>query len=296
MTKQASEAKAKQRRELGDTIKRLAQEIAEGNGDEVYDRFLTWMSKLHRYSFGNIALAQWQWSARQAEDPSLPELSYLGSYKALQKVGRQVRKGERGLAIFVPWQLRGRVVEDEETGEQTFQPPRTIFRIGHVFDISQTDGDEVPRFVMDTPAIADALPTLLDLAASDGILVDFTDTGAAEGISLGGRIKIQESSPPGIQAHTLIHELAHEYLHQTGGRRPEEQGLIEGEAEGTAVVVLRALGVDVASNSAAYIRGHGCTAEGIIRSMDRIARTARKILDAFTPEPTPAEEEASEVS
>ena len=130
---------------LRKTVMELADAIANGDGDATFDRYLDWMSNLHGYSWGNICLASWQWAARQEADPSLPPLSHLGSYRRWQRAARQVRKGEKGLAILVPWALKGKTVIDARTGEEDYLPPKTVFRVGHVFDISQTDGDEIPN-------------------------------------------------------------------------------------------------------------------------------------------------------
>lgn len=272
---------------LRKTVLELADAIANGDGDATFDRYLDWMSNLHGYSWGNICLASWQWSARQKGEPSLPQLSHLGSYRRWQKAGRQVRKGEKGLAILVPWALKGKTVIDKVTGEEDYLPPKTVFRVGHVFDISQTDGDEVPNFKRDLGQdMATVIPDLVRLAQDEGIEVIFAPTGTANGSSAGGKITIHPERPPGIQVQTLVHELAHELLHQRRSDRHQvlqDRALVEGEAEAVSVVVMRALGHDVASNGAAYIRNHGADASLILRSLERIADTAKRVLDALDP-------------
>ena len=272
---------------LRKTVMELADAIANGDGDATFDRYLDWMSNLHGYSWGNICLASWQWAARQEADPSLPPLSHLGSYRRWQRAARQVRKGEKGLAILVPWALKGKTVIDARTGEEDYLPPKTVFRVGHVFDISQTDGDEIPNFKRDLGAsMADVIPYLTAFAGSEGIEVVFAPTGTANGSSHGGKITIHPERPPGIQVQTLVHELAHELLHQRRSDRHQvlqDRALVEGEAEAVSVVVMRALGHDVASNGAAYIRNHGADASLILRSLERIADTAKRVLDALDP-------------
>ena len=272
---------------LRTTVLELADAIANGDGDATFDRYLDWMSSLHGYSWGNICLASWQWAARQKDDPSLPPLSHLGSYRRWQRAARQVRKGEKGLAILVPWALKGKTVIDEMTGEEDYLQPRTIFRVGHVFDISQTDGDEIPNFKRDLGQdMATVIPHLVRLAQDEGIEVVFAPTGTANGCSAGGKVTIGSDRPPGIQVQTLVHELAHELLHQRRSDRHQvlqDRALVEGEAEAVSVVVMRALGHDVASNGAAYIRNHGADAQLILRSLERIADTAKRVLGALDP-------------
>ena len=176
---------------------------------------------------------------------------------------------------------------DARTGEEEYLPPKTVFKVGHVFDISQTDGAEIPNFKRDLGAsMADVIPYLTAFAESEGIEVTFAPTGTANGSSHGGKITISSDRPPGIQVQTLVHELAHELLHQRRSDRHQflqDRALVEGEAEAVSVVVMRALGHDVASNGAAYIRNHGADASLILRSLERIADTAKRVLDALDP-------------
>jgi hypothetical protein len=86
-----------------------------------------------------------------------------------------------------------------------------------------------------------------------------------------------------------VHELAHELLHQRHTDKHkilQDNALIEGEAESVSVVVMRAMGHDVSSNGAAYIRSHGADAKLILRSLERITDTARQLLDAIHPDTT----------
>lgn len=269
------------------TVLELADAVANGDGDATFDTYLTWISHLRGYSWGNICLMSWQWSDRQAQAPTLPPISHVASYRRWQKLDRQVRKGERGLAILVPWVLKGKTVIDDVTGEEEYLPPKTVFKVGHVFDISQTDGTDMPNFKRDLgDDLATAIPHLIRLAQEEGIEVTFSPTGTANGSSEGGRITISSDRPPGIQVQTLVHELAHELLHQRRSGRhrvPQDRALAEGEAEAVSVVVMRALGHDVASNGAAYIRNHGADAPLILRSLERIADTAKRVLGAVDP-------------
>ena len=84
----------------------------------------------------------------------------------------------------------------------------------------------------------------------------------------------------------LAHELAHEILHQRERARAGKRGRAqthaerETEAEGTSYVVMRALGM--ASKAPAYIAWNGGDGAAVLRSMARIQRAARTILDAAT--------------
>lgn len=72
-----------------------------------------------------------------------PDATEVNGYRAWQALGRQVRKGEAGIAILAPAGTSAGKTEPETTepgedGEQV----RQFFRITYVFDISQTDPAE----------------------------------------------------------------------------------------------------------------------------------------------------------
>jgi len=69
------------------------------------------------------------------------------------KLGRHVKKGERGLKIVVPMKYRKDSLADDEND-------RIFFRVSHVFDVSQTDGEPLPEPIEVTgdPGILSSLP------------------------------------------------------------------------------------------------------------------------------------------
>ncbi len=77
-----------------------------------------------------------------------------GTWKS---VGRQVRKGEHGIAILAPIVRRLRIDDEGEDGsERVLVAHPTAFRLARVFDIAQTDGEPLPevinRLIGDAPA------------------------------------------------------------------------------------------------------------------------------------------------
>ena len=55
-----------------------------------------------------------------------------------------MRKGEKGIAILAPIVSRTRVTDDETGDENVLVGLPRAFRITYVFDIEQTDGEELP--------------------------------------------------------------------------------------------------------------------------------------------------------
>jgi antirestriction protein ArdC len=89
-----------------------------------------------------------------------PDATVVAGFNKWKSLGRFVKKGEKAIAIFAPCKYKTKV-EDEKGDEQVIHSIRG-FRVVHVFDISQTEGDEVP----DLDAVR---PRLLDGEAPEGI-------------------------------------------------------------------------------------------------------------------------------
>src|SRR5438132_828208 len=117
----------------------LLQQLTEGvealTNSEEWLRYLDVQRRFHRYSFGNCLLIAFQ----------NPDATQVAGFRRWRELDRQVRRGEKGIAILAPI-VRRLKVEDEVTGEeQTIVSAPRAFRVVHVFDVSQTDGDELPE-------------------------------------------------------------------------------------------------------------------------------------------------------
>ena len=187
-----------------------------------------------------------------------PEATRVAGYRTWQSLGRQVRRGERGIAILAPLT---RTVPDD-TGDEARQIVMG-FRVVHVFDISQTDGEalpeiELPEVQLDDDALFDRL---IEAASRAGVEVswlhgDDPRLDGARGIYNGERrdIALAEGPPIASQARTLIHELAHFCDHAAndwqfvGGR-----SLCEIVAESATYLVGSGLGVELQEASTVYV-------------------------------------------
>ena len=101
-------------------------------------------SKFHRYSFNNHLMIFLQ----------RPDTTVVAGFKRWKSLGRFVKKGEKGIAIFAPCRYKTKV-EDESGDEQVIDSIRG-FRVVHVFDISQTEGDDLPDLDAVRPKLLDA--------------------------------------------------------------------------------------------------------------------------------------------
>ena len=261
-------------------IEKLAEGISNLTTSEEWQRHLDFQSKFHRYSFNNVLLI-----AAQCH-----EGSQVAGFNAWRKMNRFVRKGEKAIWILAPMVYKN---TDAEDGEDD----RVIrgFKFVPVFDVAQTDGEELPTVCkrLDGDDPAGHYTTLLGVARSIGFTVeDHEFDGSTNGDCTHSehRIRVETRNTPAQRVKTLAHEIAHALLHE----QFDSRALAELEAESTAYVVCQALGIDSSDYSFGYVAtwaGSGDQAvSGIKASCERIQRTAATILRAFEPA---AQEEAA---
>jgi len=157
---------------------------------------------LSRFSMGNIL-----WLMFQAEEREQPMPSLLMTYKAWQRLDRQVSKGAKAWGVLRPFH---RVTENEDGTKDAFL---SGFGTISEFDVSQTDGAPLPASVDDlkTGDFAAHLARLVAWAEEQGLPVRFTDTGSANGWfdRKETAISIKETNAPDEQLATMVHELIH---------------------------------------------------------------------------------------
>ncbi len=247
----------------------LSEQLDAGNSDQL-DAYIQAMSRFHKYSFSNIMLIVSQ----------RPEASQVAGFHTWRKLGRTVKRGEKGIAIFAPMKLKPR-------GDQTYQDPddhapQLFFRVVYVFDISQTEGEPLPEPARVSGDPGDHLGSLLIAARSAGITVEFSqDLGGADGCSKGGSILLRAGMPPAEQFSVLAHEWAHEILHQNKDAPRPSKTVRETEAEAVAFVVSQAIGLVTGPAASDYIRLYNGDTETLTTSLDRIQRAACVIIEAI---------------
>lgn len=275
-----------------DALNQLASDLEAGRSQSLV-RYLEVMSRFHTYSWGNSLLILLQ----------KPDATRVAGFHAWRtKFKRTVRKGERGIAIFAPMLIRpktgGDAASSGEAGAAGNEPatadggarPMLRFRVVHVFDVSQTDGEPLPAPEQVAGDPGESLSRLKALIAQRGIALDSDDLPpGAFGVSRGGRISVRSDLEPAVEFNVLAHELAHEALHQAeGAERPASKTVRETEAEAVAFVVCRAAGLQSGSSSSSYIQLYEGSAETLAKSLDRIQKCAAAILAGLLA-PAPAE-------
>ncbi len=260
-------------------MEKLESALREGQSDTLKN-FLKAMSRFTRYSLGNVILIASQ----------NPRATHVAGFRAWKDLGRQVRKGEKGIVILAPMRWRGRARRNEESTKQpgtdagengNTQDERLLgFKNAYVFDIAQTEGKPLPEFARVQGDPGRFLESLLQFASDRKIRVEFTDDlGKADGASRGGHVRIRESLTLAERFSVLSHELAHELLHHDGQER--SRTVKETEAEAVAYVVCEAAGLECSTASSDYIQLYDGKPETLLASLRRIQNTAKVIIDAI---------------
>lgn len=252
------------------SVEGLAEALDSGRSEGL-QAFLTAMAKFHSYSFQNVMLIVSQ----------RPDATHVAGFHAWRSLGRAVRKGEKGIAIFAPMMLKAKADETARPASEE-EPERVLrFRVVHVFDISQTDGEPLPDLDRVQGDVSDILPRLETVVAGHGIELTEEELGSADGVSRGGSIALRPGMEPAQRFSVLVHELAHELLHKTESEKRPSKTVRETEAEAVAHVVCDAMGLETGSAAADYITLYSGDRELLMASLDRIQKTACRIIEGL---------------
>jgi len=248
-------------------VRELHEALAAGKSDRL-QQYLNVMARFPRYSFNNCMLIALQF----------PEAQLIQGFHAWRKLGRTVKKGEKGIGIIAPMvgKKQDEDVKANEDGEKTIFG----FKVVHVFDVSQTEGDDLPEFAEVTGDPGENIPAVESLIRDWGIELVYEEIPCgADGLSKKGTIVINPDLEPARRLLTLVHEASHERLHADVNRRQETTKAIrETEAEAVAHVVCQALGLNTLEHCADYIQLYHGDAEVFAKSMEYIQKTAAEIL------------------
>ena len=292
-----SEKPADKLKEITD---RLEQGIAELFESERYKEYLRVMSKFHNYSFNNTLLI-----AMQKPDASL--VAGFSSWK--NNFGRNVMKGEKGIKIIAPSPFTVKQ-EVEKTDPQTGKPvigkdgkPVTeekeikvpAYKVVSVFDVSQTEGRELPDIAVDelTGDVDRFKDFFAALEQASPVPIGFEKIeGGAHGYYHleEKRIAIDEGMSDLQTLKTAIHEIAHAKLHDIDLNAPKEEQkprvdrrTREVEAESVAYTVCQHYGLDTSDYSFGYVAGWSSGKElaELRGSLETIRSTAAEMINAI---------------
>lgn len=235
--------------------------------------YLKTAAQFHDYSLNNTLLIYMQ----------KPDATRVMGFHGWRKLGRFVKKGERGIAILAPVTFKVNRDNHREVPAGEEEPEIvTRFRTVFVFDISQTEGLALPEPPVLTGAeCSDDLALALTLFAdAQGITVRSEKmTGSAMGVSRGGTIVIDETLDGADRFAVLVHETAHEMLNHRGRRDELDKKAREIEAESIAYTVCQHFGVDC--TAPAYLALHGADAKDVTARLESIVGTIQAIINGI---------------
>ncbi len=256
-------------------IKLLIEQLEAGHS-EALTNYLTAMSRFHSYSFGNVLEI-----ARQ-----MPSATRVAGFWTWKNLSRSVMAGQKGIRILAPIVGVRRKKDSEAQKDITKQSERILlgFRNAYVFDISQTDGVDLPEMREVSGDPGESIDRLAAFLKSKGIAVSYSENIApALGMSYGGRIVLLPGQSKAETFSTLVHEAGHELLHRSERRTATTKTVRETEAEAVVFVVGKAVGLVTGSASADYIQLYKGNASLLAESLEVVQQTAGVILAALEP-------------
>lgn len=182
-----------------------------------------------------------------------PKASLVKNFKAWKKLGISIKKGEKAIHILCPIKYR---YEEEGEDEEPLVKEFLRFKIGYVFDISQTTKNEIPSLAQNLNYNSRKLHELLRRIIKKDEKIVFTRSMSAKAngyFSLkDGCIYLKEGLSDLQTFKTLLHEKAHSLLHN----KDYDVRLAEIEAESIAYLLLKKLGLDSSSYSFNYVASY----------------------------------------
>jgi hypothetical protein len=183
-------------------VQALIEQLEQGHSEGL-TAYLTAMGRFHNYSFGNILEI-----ARQR-----PNAQRVAGLYAWNQLGRKVKKGERGIRILAPviGVKRKKDAQADKDIRTQNQAVLVGFRSAYVFDVSQTEGKELPELSERVRGnVGEYRERLVDFILAQGIQLEFKESIApALGMSYGGKIAILPGQSPAEEFSTLVHEASH---------------------------------------------------------------------------------------
>jgi len=285
----------------GEKLKEITDKLEQGIQDlfesDRFKNYLNVMSKFHNYSFSNTILIAMQ----------KPDATFVAGYNSWKNsFQRQVLKGEKGIKVIAPSPYKVKR-EMEKIDHKTQKPimgkdgkPMTeevevtipAFKVVSVFDISQTEGRELPTIGVDelTGNVEKYPQFFKAVEQASPVPVGFEKIeGGAHGYYHleDKRIAVNEGMSELQNLKTLIHEISHAKLHDVDLNAPAEQQADrvdrrtrEVQAESIAYTVCQHYGLDTSDYSFAYVAGWSSGRElaELKASLETIRSTASELI------------------
>ncbi len=276
-------------------VKEIIQQLEDGIKDmftsKKYMGYLNTMSKFHGYSLNNTILIAAQ----------NPHASLVAGFKSWEKnFDRHVKRGEKAIKILAPAPYTRKVMHEKvnpDTGEiildkngnpvkEETEIKLTSFRVVSVFDVSQTEGRELPSMAHDLEGNINDYPLYMQaLKEVSDVHIAFEEIeGAAHGYynRATDSIAVKSGMSESQTVKTMIHEIAHSILHNDNAADAGEKNrrTKEVEAESVAYTVCKHFGIDTSDYSFGYIAGWSADKElsELKASLETIRKTSSGLI------------------
>jgi len=243
-------------------LQELAAETDTTRKSAEFQQYLDTMARFWQYSYHNQLLIHF----------ALPSATRVAGFKTWQSLGRRVKKGTKALHILGPV-MRWEKQEDGSEKELIVN-----FTPVNVFDISQTEGKELPHLDVtlqgdDQQKLLDALQ---DFCNAKKITLDFKNLGVngLYGYSQGGKVVVSSKDSVNTQVNTLVHEITHELLHHPSDLTEQQKEI---QAESVAYVVCKHFGLS--TKSFTYLAMYKADSKEIMAHLEAIARASKEVIE-----------------
>lgn len=287
--KAAAEARKQEMDQMAEKLEAGVKDVFQG---ENYKAYLDFCAKMPRYSINNQILIMMQ----------KPDATMCQSFTGWKEMARFVKKGEKGIRVMAPAPYKIEREQDKLDGngkpmldadgepvKEKVEVKVNAFKPVSTFDISQTDGEPVPRLGVDElVGTVEGYETLMEAikqASPVPISFENIEAGAKGYFHVEeNRIAIQEGMSEVQTVKTALHEASHATLHnkeaQNADSDKKSRNQKECEAESVAYVVCQHYGVDTAEYSFPYVAGWSSDKEvpELKASLDTIRRAASDLI------------------
>jgi hypothetical protein len=256
-------------------IEQLRQAVETGHSERLKE-YLAAMARFRRYSWHNVTLIASQ----------KPNATHVAGFHAWHRLGRFVKKGEKGILILAP--IVRKKAENNGDTEPDESSVAVGFRVAYVFDITQTDGQPLPEIGSVNGDPREYREWLAKFVAEQGIALEYSaEIAPTRGMSEGGKIMLLPGQSPAEEFATLAHEVSHELMHRDARRSSTTKRVRETEAEAVAFVVCSAIGLETGSAAQDYMGLYGGDAKLLSESLEYVQRTATHILNVIGSDDSP---------
>ena len=273
-----------QNKDMAGLSRHLKEGIKEFLDSDKYKDYLTKMSQLNNYSNRNLRLIL-------AQNPEARQVASFKQWK--ENFERYVKKGEKALRIFKPMTKIKKDENNQPILDKNGKPETvTFFGLVPVFDVSQTEGKDMPKAAEVKEQLTDLdyanlYRALMAIAKENDVSVRFEEM---ENNKHGyysvpeNQIVLRSNEMNKAQIiKTFLHEMAHAELHHADNPQKENltRSTAELQAESVAYVVSSYYGIDTSEYSFNYLSGWSADKETLAdleAQLDIVQQEAKSLM------------------